>query len=398
MMDRHLTLVLICLFAIRSASAMGNAMDWHEPWRLPASRVPAEGGSATLISDEYAWRLFVALNWPADVTRRTADPRAVLGAPGPVTWETWQNAADVYLEHGKDPGPWALGQQASGAAYETRFETASLNELKKTRHIVAGVMVPLADPLAQVQRLIEVRMNRISFDYVRSHELYNVEGQLHAVASGRAVTFPYGALQIKASWRPIAERDRSRYHTITVQFANGTARLYGLTALNIAAKEMPNWLWASFEHVDNATRENGEGWQLPSRDSFACRNESDCNRAPSGVGLEGTVWENYRLRGTLTSFVDANLRPRLLANSELEAGLQMSASCITCHSRASIGLIDGHPARLPVFVPTSADGRTVRRGYVGLPRSETGFKSLDFVWSLSQAKSRTADANSGDSP
>lgn len=387
-------LAWVCMAAILlAASQPASPMDWREPWRLPASR-----RSAAVSSDEYAWRLFIALNWPANVVQRAADPRMRLGAAGPVVWEIWQNANDVYRPDGTDPGPWAPGAPP-GPVSETRFETLSAKELENTRHIVGGRMVPLADPLAQAARLIEVRMNRISFDYIRSRALYNVEGQLQAVAQGRAVNFPYGAVQVKASWRPIEGSERSRYHSITVRFANGSSRLYGLTALNIAAKALPNWLWASFEHVDNATRANGDGWQLPSRDVFACRSTSDCNRAPSGVGLEGTVWENYRLRGTLTSFVDAERRPRLLANSELEAGLQMSASCITCHSRAAIGVVDGHPTRLPVFAPAAADGQVQRRGYVGLPQSETGFKSLDFVWSLAQAKSRAPDVNIvGDSP
>jgi hypothetical protein len=299
---------------------------------------------------------------------------------------------------GTDPGPWAPGAPP-GPVSETRFETLSVKDLENTRHIVGGRMVPLADPLAQAAAI-----DRGSHEshFVRLYKVARVVQRGGSAAGRRAGAsgeFPYGAVQVKASWRPIEGSERSRYHSISVRFANGSSRLYGLTALNIAAKALPNWLWASFEHVDNATRANGDGWQLPSRDVFACRSTSDCNRAPSGVGLEGTVWENYRLRGTLTSFVDAERRPRLLANSELEAGLQMSASCITCHSRAAIGVVDGHPTRLPVFAPAAADGQVQRRGYVGLPQSETGFKSLDFVWSLAQAKSRAPDVNIvGDSP
>jgi len=381
-------------------------MDWGQPWVEPhAAR------QAMVNSDEFAWRLFVAISWPADVKARAPAPSALLGADGPVVWETWQNSADVYRENGSDPGPWTTGESAPAVARESRFETLSLKDLKTTRHIVDGVMVPLVDNLAQAPRLVEVRMNRASFDYIRSRQLYNIEGQLQAVAAGRSVKFPPGALQVKASWRPIDVGQKPRYHTITVQFENGTSRLYGLTALNIAAKESPNWFWASFEHVDNETRANTEGWQLPSRDSFACGGAfADCNRAPRGAGVIGTVWENYRLRGTLTSFVDVEGRARLLANSELEAGLQRSASCITCHSRASIGQVDGQAVRLPIFdtseTTTAASGR---RGYVGLPQARwfercaggrgTAFQPLDFVWSLSQAKPRAADSiNIGDSP
>jgi hypothetical protein len=323
-----------------------------------------------------------------------------------VVWEAWQNTADVYIKDGADPGPWAAGHAGLSFASERRFEVLSLKDFPNMRHIVGGVMVPLADPMPSAKRLIESRMNRTSFEYIRAQELYNVEGQLRAVAGGRSVHFPFGAAQVKASWRPISAEQQSRYHSVVVKFADGTSRLYGLTALNIASKHLPNWFWASFEHVDNASRADSDGWQLPSRDTFACRGVGgDCNRVPLGVGLEATVWQNYRLRGTLTNFVDSAARPQLLANSELEAGLQGTASCITCHSRASIGVIDGAPQRLPVF-----EDAVLRRGYIGLPnpewfdgvgqsgRQRPTFRPLDFVWSLSQAKPRreTPPQNSGE--
>jgi cytochrome c peroxidase len=393
----------------RRAAAAPAALDWSRPWARPEP----SPSLAAAHSDEYAWRLFVALNWPADPRARAADRKAMLGAAGPVVWETWQNSADVYREDGSDPGPWVAAASHAAWSSERRFESLSLPELRATRHIVGGVMVPLVDPLAKAKRLIEVRMSRESFDYVRSHGLYNVEGQLQAVARGRTVQFPFGSVQVKASWRPIAADQRSRYHSITVRFADGASRLYGLTALNIAAKELPNWFWASFEHVDNATRANAEGWQLPSHDEFACAGDSpDCNRPPRGVGVTGTVWENYRLRGTLTAFVDSARRPTRLANSELEAGVQLTASCITCHSRASIGVQSGLAVRLPVFDVAAARAEaaaeaagagtaraaidaTARRGYVGLPESDwfsgtPPFQPLDFVWSLAQAKPRQA--------
>jgi hypothetical protein len=194
---------------------------------------------------------------------------------------------------------------------------------------------------------------------------------------------------------------------------DGTERLYGLTALHIVSKDLPSWFWATFEHVDNPTLEDSEGWQLRSVDRFACAGEpADCNRAPRGIGLEGTVWENYRLRGTLTRFVDDAGRPLLLANSELEAGMQSTSSCITCHARSSIGLVDAVPTRLPIFEGWPNDGSRAngsltagapatpgeRRGYVGMPSREwfesvrasgnSLFAPLDFVWSLSKARPR----------
>ena len=214
--------------------------------------------------------------------------------------------------------------------------------------------------------------------------------------------------------------------------------------MHIATKDLPTWFWATFEHVDNAAA--GEGWKLPSRDTFACgRAAPDCNRVPLGLGLAGTVWQNYRLRGTLTGFVDSQGRPRLLGNSALETGMQSSASCITCHARSAIGVRNDQPVRLPILASgngggggstgtgdgndsgngdgnggasgaSNGDGNSdrdsggstrgvaERRGCVGVPQAEwfraeadlghsaSPLLPLDFVWSLSKAKRRASVA------
>lgn len=391
-MAQRICAVLLLALVSRSVAAL----DWSRPWVVPQDSAQAADHSA-----EYAWRLFVALNWPAAASGRVADAKAAFGAARPVIWEVWKNASDVYLDDGSDPGPWDAGRAASSwrttaVTDETRFETFSLKDLPIARHIVGGKMVPLTDPIAAAKRLTEIRMNRAAFEYIRSNELYNIDGQMRLIASGREVSFPPSAIEIKAKWRPIGTDERARYHTVMVRFADGTQRLYGLTALHIVSKALPQWFWATFEHVDNPTLPGAEGWQLPSRDRFACAGEPvDCNRPPHGIGLEGTVWLNYRLRGTLTRFVDERSRPLLLANSELEAGMQRTSSCMTCHARSSLAVVGSTPVRLPIFGAIAGTGR---RGYVGSPRAEwfedpSGngkrlFESLDFVWSLSKARPR----------
>lgn len=383
----------------------GTALGFAAAARGAPWIAPHDADRAAAAPDEYAWRLFIALDWPADLERRAADRAARLGAHRPVVWETWQNAQDVYLEDGADPGPWRESGGPSTPAEARRFESGSLKDLPNLRHIVAGRMVPVVDALASARRLTEIRMNRAAYEYIRAHELYNLDGQLRAVAH-EGVHFPQAATEVKAKWRPIGVEEQPRYHTIEVRFSDGSVRLYGLTALHIVSKILPQWLWATFEHVDNRTLPDGEGWQLPSSDPFACgRATPACERAPRGLGLEGTVWENYRLRGTQIRFVDAANRPLRLANSELEAGLQQSSSCITCHARAALGVRAGVVLRPQIFDmrPTGGeDDALARRGYIGAPQAEwfqdptAGaaapplFQSLDFVWSLAKAQRRNS--------
>ena len=176
-----------------------------------------------------------------------------------------------------------------------------------------------------------------------------------------------------------------QFHTTVAVLEDGTRRLYGLTALHIASKDTGTWFWATFEHVDR------EGSNAPN------------HATPANMGFEGTVWENYRLRGTMTRPVDSDGRPVLLANSHLEAGVEHSASCVTCHARASIGVIDGKVSRLTVLnsgaEPLGGDNT---RGYVGTPddawffardgksQARRLYLPLDFVWSLAKAQPRSA--------
>jgi hypothetical protein len=380
------------------ASSVLNAMDWSHPWQEPQSSVDAARSS-----DEYAWRVFVALNWPARRSSR-ADHAAAGAVPrvgadstpdAATVWETWSSANDIFRPDGKDPGPWRPASVAPVVSMDSsRFEAFSARDLPNLQRVQNGKMVPVKDPLASATRLTEIHMNRAGYEYIRTRGLYNTNGQLRALDEHATVDFPVGAKEVKAKWRIITEAERSRYHTMTVKLADGTERLYGLTALHVVTKDLPTWFWATFEHVDNPQLPGNDGWQAPSRDTFACgRRSTQCDHAPQGIGLEGSVWENYRLRGTLTSFVDSNGQPRLLANSELEAGMQATASCVTCHSRAAIGVVDGQTVRLPIFDASVTDSQPdphSKRGFIGTPRPEWfangRFQSLDFIWSMAKAR------------
>lgn len=385
-------IALIAVIALASslASAASLRPDTWQP--------PADPAAARQYADRFAWQLFIGLNLPvASAKRSVGVPRP--GSPdAPAAWESWRAVNDIFLPHGADPGPWGAHHGRTLPA-TLRFEVRSPGALPNARHIANGVMVPLTDTIASARRLTEIRFNRLSYEYIRNRELYDLEGQLRACESGAGIEFPLGSMQVKAKWRPIDARDRDRYHAIVVRLADGSSRTYGLTGLHIAAKLMPDWFWATFEHVDNPTLDGAEGWHQPSMDSYACPEQPlGCDRAPAALGARAGVWQQYRLRGTMVRFVDEQTRPLRLANSELETGFQDSASCMTCHSRAALAVASGVPVRLPIFdmAPEPPPGATgQRKGFVGLPRPEwfepaggSGFQRQDFVWSLAKAHSR----------
>jgi hypothetical protein len=351
--------------------------------------IPQDTASAANIPDEYAWKLFVAINWPADTARRAANPSAKFGADGPVVWETWKNArGEVFRSDGRDPGEW-LDQQVAVARNLTDFDTRPLQQIARDRQL--GNLQPAFDPAAALRGINETRLNKEAYEFVRSKTLYNLEGQNALAKAGElTLTFPLAGKEIKAQWRLITEAEKSRYHWATMRMPDNTTGIFGLTALHITTKDLPNWFWATFEHVDNPTRPGNEPWRLESRDRFACSTAPyNCNLAPQGIGLQGTKWEFYRLRGTQTDFVDSRGNITLLANSQPEQGFQQTSSCITCHSRSAISA--NGDDRPDIFRPDgqSFNGTPDPAWFITRDANgkQTGrYTQLDFVWSLFRAR------------
>lgn len=376
----------------------GSGDRWEEP---------QDTQMALLEPDCYAWRLFIALNWPAIVADKAPNTAATFGANAPVVWETWRNASNIapdtaFPPDGSDPGPWlgtpliALGPERFDFADAGSVQLAALIKMLEA----AGGGIAGFDPNSAASFRNETRLNKATYEFVRNEELYNVEGQVAKFTSGApTISFPPHAKEVKAQWREIAEADKPRYHWVEASSPTGP-KIYGLSALHITTKDLPNWLWATFEHIDNreaalATGGNPPaiGWLLPSVDRFACpAAPHNCENIPANIGLEGTQWENYRLRGTQIDFFDSLGRPTMLANSQPEGPFQMSSSCITCHALSSI---DGGGKRLFFFSPAGEGPLGLPSGWVN--EVPTGyfdaagnrqFTQLDFVWSLSRARPR----------
>lgn len=350
--------------------------------------IPQDTAAAINTPDQYAWRLFVALNWPADMSKRAANPNAKFGADGPVVWESWKNArGEAFRSDGKDPGEW-LDQPVVASRSVTDFDFRPLQQIARDNQL--GILQPAFDPVAALNQINETRLNKEAYEFVRSKTLYNRDGQIAlARASEVTISFPLPAKEVKAQWRVITEADKPRYHWTTMKMPDNTTAIFGLTALHITTKDLPNWFWTTFEHVDNPTRPENEPWELPSRDSFACpAAPHNCNQAPQGIGLQGTKWEFFRLRGTQTDFVDARGNATLLSNSQPEGGFQKTSSCITCHARSTIA---ANGDRLAIFRPDgqSFNGTPDSNWFVtkdanGNPTFH--FSQLDFVWSLARAR------------
>ncbi len=383
-------MTLACNNSIKSDQSSYVSISSLNPWETSLDSIYVLQNP-----DRYAWDLFRAINWPADTIQMIADTTLQLGDPGWVVWQTWKTGPEVYQANGHKPKGW----------YQKDF---GIRSLKNFNHFSkkAGIPDITKNPTFGLE---EVVLNKSTYDYVVENNLYNRNGQLELYNSEYQINFPKESIELKVKWRKIPDTpyDKARYHYQYIETVNKNVvsrDLYGLVSIHMTSRILKRWFWATFEHIDNRSQKHpgDDGWLLPTRDRFACKNAPyDCEQAPTNIGLEGTKWEYFLLRGSQTEYVDEYGDPTLLANSNVERGFQLSSSCITCHSLASIGPINPADSSLYFvdflyFSPLKKfDGGIFGgKGRVGVPDSNLfnlpdsvggKMKRNDFVWSLIEA-------------
>jgi hypothetical protein len=121
-------------------------------------------------------------------------------------------------------------------------------------------------------------MNRDEFEYILKNDLWHREGLRKFVTTGTGVELPaqkstfgeVGAIEVKAAWRMIPEARRAYFeenykvaHAKVFDPASGDwkERDVALVGLHIIKKtpHSPQWVWATFEHKDNAPLEGNPG-------------------------------------------------------------------------------------------------------------------------------------------
>ncbi|MEY8239937.1 MAG: hypothetical protein RPT25_06305 [Cycloclasticus sp.] len=375
--------ILLIIFSSKSYSDLNingdlsnQFNDRHISWSpLKPWRAPKDTATALNKPSLYAWQLFVALNWPAINNKCKPNKIMSLGDEGATVWESWPSREQIFLEGAQNPGNW--------------------KNVCKDRQLAlpAGNFSGFEDET--------VRVNRSTYHYILKNKLYSLDEQERLASAGvRNLDFPLGSKEIKAHWVRIHEIDKPRYHWVETE-RDGELVAYGLSGLHIVSKDSPNWFWSTFEHVDNDLRWPNiypnafRGWVYPSADEAACpADHLDWNQIPEGFGLEGTKWENYRLRGTQTDWVDSRGNPTVGVNSQLESFIdQTSSSCLTCHALAVKGTQGGSMPIIPETGEFTDQGLGI--GYIGVPDAklfldengvEIPYLGLDYVWVLRHAK------------
>ena len=251
-----------------------------EPKVLPdrIEDVPATKPDPFPAFDNFAWRAFIALNWPGltDPAHRGEPDRAKrLADPGPRIWETFKARWEVF-QRAPDggaiaPAPWASAEGLNpcrdpsprSAKILASFEPfADLNQASFT---VGQFFGPLVAQNRAYTRY-EVRVNQAEFDSIVANGWWRRD-QLPTV--DHPARFNVGSIAIKAAWRALTDADtpalRARYYVVRDAEVEDVARTIAagrsvcvkrdvaLVGMHIAVKTLyrPQWIWSSFEHVDN---------------------------------------------------------------------------------------------------------------------------------------------------
>lgn len=269
---------------------------------------------AQTMFDCFAWRSFVALNWPAaSANRGEPDPEAPFARrEGARVWETYKEVYELFQAQNPswDPAdqPWnappppvACSDVAAGRKVITRFTKAPhaddsgvVNEYEQAFATGFGT---LTDQNGNLVRY-EVRYNRDEFEFIRDNGFaktgnYDFGGP--TTVDVLEIAFPdntegatgAGSIEVKASWRELTDDDDpSRYYWEEAVIFDPADTLdcrvtrLGLIGLHVTRKteKAPQWVWATFEHVDNVPPVGAGGHPAPEEGRRYSLFDATCDR------------------------------------------------------------------------------------------------------------------------
>jgi hypothetical protein len=321
--------------------------------------------------DKDSWQLFIQVNAPA----ATAGNNNVL-------FETWATDDDTFTASPVWPT----------VAPVATLKVPALVRFAPPRRGPNPFVIPMP-PGQTVSE--EVRRNKVSFDFIVDHKLFTRSGLKQAFAANQPIIFPVDSIEVKANWVRASTVNASLYHVNTAS----DGQQYALVSMHIISKQIPNWTWATFEHMNNLGRCDFIGC----RDNFGATDKFVGPKMPIGgkypacgktqalkdmftaAKLEA-AYDNYCLKGSQVDFTTATGLPNLLGNSVTENGFVPSSSCMTCHSRASVNS-NGADAQDGGFLPSgqSPNGTPVPSWFwnnPSAPNQSVKAFPMDFVWAI----------------
>jgi hypothetical protein len=228
--------------------------------------------------DNFAWRAFIALNWPSltePAHRGVPDLARAPGDPGARVWETFKARYELF-QVGPDgspiaPQPWATYDAVNpcGADVDGREKTLATFDPFMDFNQFGSMPGVAANPLVAQNRTYTRYETRINEPQYSALALSGWSQDQNLPDPDNPAQLPAGSIAVKAAWRLLTAVDtpavRARYYVVEnanvvdvaktraagrVVCSKSDVALVGLHIV-IRTKYRPQGMWSSFEHVDN---------------------------------------------------------------------------------------------------------------------------------------------------
>lgn len=310
---------------------------------INASQPPADvcvpdgfQGNPIAFFDDYSWRAFIAMVWPAAQGQRgVPDAGEVVGTgSGALVFETFKADWEVFQPDGHAPSPWSEFGGVPANPCQTDVPTPGVNDMilasiTKFQNLGQAGFGKLVGPIV-AQNKTYVRYIT-SFNELEFNQILNGQWYLRENLK-KGVSFSNGSIDVKTSWIDMANVPKpGRFYTRKAWLMDLTTgrcseTTVGLVGMHIVQKtaSRPQWIWSSFEHIDNVpqtsppnigptTFNNAAGQPMPTSNPipfpppetppppfnvirFKPINPSTVQtNAAYRDALRGTVWANYQL-------------------------------------------------------------------------------------------------------
>lgn len=231
---------------------------------------------------DFAWREFIALNWPAAIDSATklpvrgqADTALQFGdePSRPRVWETWKSdweivgTADPATPPNPTPWPdWKVNGGVNVCANANDVTEHVLLVAATPGQMIRGINQAQAGPLID-QNLnyvrYETRLNQNEYETILTKQWYLLDKQ------PKAPQFPsfdmstpgkYGAIELKISWRELAAGESGDgFYVVPAKIVDPGPKpvcrdtKLAMLGMHISHKSSPHseWVWSTFEHIHN---------------------------------------------------------------------------------------------------------------------------------------------------
>ena len=223
--------------------------------------------------DDFSWRTFIALNWPAAPGKRGVpqspnDPNVFLnaGKSYQTVWGTYREAYELYRVDDAAPATFASATATNTVCGPSAPGAKILLMAAKSGTLLQDTDQAFSYPLVDQSNnyiYYEIRFNADQYEFVRRNGLYLAKNLMAAelkapIAMPISAAKPYreGAVMLKAAWKQMTSSDDpSRYYTVRAKVYDTSQRqpscrdvTMGLIGFHIGHKVdgFAQWIWSSF--------------------------------------------------------------------------------------------------------------------------------------------------------